>query len=179
MSDKNVKFIPFHAINEFMIPEYRFEVIREVLSTLSSASEKVKAQFNKFFKNAIQVPGFRNSGQAPTSLKIRPFITAFEKEPEIAGATLSRWVELKPDLRKQVFDLLTARSWEVLPDETDRTKLPGFLVTWPDGEDFEVLGKAFQEMYPEARAKSDDVSLMAVWLGGRLPYDTGKNDPND
>jgi hypothetical protein len=179
MSDNKIQFIPFHAINEFMLPEYRFEVIREVLLSLSSASEKIQAQFNKYFKNAVKVPGFRNSGQAPTSLKIRPFIAAFEKEPEIAGATLSRWVELRSELKNQVFDLLKSRNWEVLPADADRTKLPGFLIAWPDGEDFEVLGKAFQAMFPEVNAKSDDVSLMAVWLGGRLPYQAGKDDHID
>jgi hypothetical protein len=170
MDNKKVQFIPFQAINAFMLPDYRMNVIREVLSSLPSAPEKIQAQFSKYFKTLVQVPGFRNSSLAPLSLKIKPFISVFEKDPEVAGTSLSRWVDLHPELKQQVYDLLVARKWEILPPDADRTKLPGFLVTWPAGEDFDAINKGFQEMYPEVQVSANDVSLMAVWLAGRLPY---------
>ena len=175
MADKKVQFIPFHAINAFMLPDFRMEVVRLVLSSLPSASAKTQAEFNKYFKNLVHVPGFRNAIQAPLPLKTKPFISVFEKEPEVVGATLARWSDLKPELKNQIYDLLKARGWEVLPAEADRSRLPGFLVTWPAGEDFESLGKAFKEMYPDVQASTNDISLMAVWLAGRLPYQT-END---
>jgi lauroyl/myristoyl acyltransferase len=73
-------------------------------------------------------------------------------------------------LRENVYTLLQARGWEILPKDAERAKLPGFITVWPHGENFEVLNQAFKEMYPEATASSDDVSLMVVWIGGRLPY---------
>lgn len=172
MDNKKAQFIPFHAINAFMLPDYRLSVIRQVLSSLSTAPERTQAQFAKYFKGMVQVPGFRHSSQAPLSLKIKPFVSVFEKDPGVAGETVSRWAELKPELKQQVFDLLTSKGWELLPIDADRTKLPGFMVTWPSGEDFEGIYKGFKEMFPEDSTSSDDVSLMAVWLGGRLPYQT-------
>jgi hypothetical protein len=69
-----------------------------------------------------------------------------------------------------VYDLLVARGWELLPPEADRTVLPGFLTKWPKGETFEVLNEVFLKMYPGTQASDDDISLMVVWLSGRLPY---------
>ncbi|MFM8323136.1 MAG: hypothetical protein ACKOC5_19670, partial [Chloroflexota bacterium] len=57
------------------------------------------------------------------------------------------------------------------PPEADRTRLPGFGVTWPKNEDFELLNNAFTEKYPDADQTTDDVSLMAVWVSLRLPME--------
>jgi hypothetical protein len=176
MAEKKVQFIPFNAINAFMLPEFRMEVVRQVLASLPSASAATQARFTRFFKNLVRVPGFRNASQAPLPLKIKPFISVFEKEPEVAAATISLWVELKPELRNQVYEFLKSKGWEVLPPDVDRTHLPGFLVTWPPGEDFESLGKGFREIHPELEVSSDDISLMAVWLAGRLPYQTDHDE---
>jgi hypothetical protein len=69
-----------------------------------------------------------------------------------------------------VYDLLVSRDWKVLPPDADRTKIPGFLTRWPKGEDFDVLNKAYAEKYTESQASGDEVSLMVVWISGRLPY---------
>jgi hypothetical protein len=49
------------------------------------------------------------------------------------------------------------------------------MITWPKGEEFDVLNQAFQEMYPDQNFSSDDISLMVVWLSGRLPYQFEEN----
>ena len=77
-----------------------------------------------------------------------------------------------PTLRQQVYDLLVALEWEILPSEADRTKLPGFLPSWEAGQDFDFIYQKFQEKYPAEAASKNDVSLMTVWLSGRLPYQT-------
>jgi hypothetical protein len=105
------------------------------------------------------------------ALKVRPMASAFEKNPELVAAVISAWAESHNELRQMVYDLLKSRNWEILPPDTDRTKLPGFLTKWPRGEDFTTLNQAFGEMYPQNPTPSDDVSLMVVWLSGRLPYE--------
>jgi hypothetical protein len=126
-------------------------------------------------KKLIQVPGFRNSLQAPAPLKLKPTLSAFEKNPALTGAILSAWSASRPELRQKVYELLASRGWELLPPEADRTKLPGFLTTWPPNEDFQELNEAFTQANPDISTTSDDVSLMAVWISGRLPFE--KEEP--
>ncbi len=116
------------------------------------------------------VPGFRNSSAAPANLKIKPYISAFELHPEVSAFTIAVWTRSTSSLLEKVFDLLTERKWELLPKDADRTKLPGFLTAWPKEESFEAINKAFKEKYAEENYSEDDISLMAVWLSGRLPY---------
>jgi hypothetical protein len=176
MTDKKVEFLPFHALNEFMRPDYRLGVVRTALTALPTLPANLRSPIDKLIKQVVRVPGFRNGAQAPAPLKVAPMAAAFEKSPELVAAVLAAWAESLPDLRQKIYDLLKARNWEVLPPEADRTKLPGFLTHWPKGEDFEVLNKAFTELYPEANIATDDVSLMVVWIGGRLPYDAEEAD---
>ena len=94
----------------------------------------------------------------------------------MAAAILSAWAEAHTGLRSQTHELLAARGWEVLPPEADRTQLPGFVPTWPKDEDFEKLTVAFKEKYPDTEASDDDISLMIVWVSGRLPFQSPPED---
>ena len=177
--NKQARFLPFHAINEFMRTDFRAEVVRSALQALPSLPEDQRAQIDKLTRRVVKVPGFRNSTKAPASLRVKPTAEAFEKSAGLVAAILSAWSVAHPDLRAEVFDLLTERGWEILPAETDRTKLPGFLSRWPKGEDFETLTAAYAERYPESVASSDEVSLMVVWLSGRLPYELAGDDDEE
>jgi hypothetical protein len=176
MNDEIVQFLPFHALNDFMRPDFRLEVVRTTLNALSDLPENFRSPIDRLTKKVVHVPGFRNSVKAPTPLKVRPMAEAFEKSPDLVAAILSAWAEVHTVLRQQVYDLLIARGWEVLPPETDRTKLPGFLTRWPKGEDFDVLNAAFEEKYPETKSNNDEISLMIVWLSSRLPYHLAEDE---
>jgi hypothetical protein len=170
MSDEQVEFLPFHAINEFMTAEYRLQILRETLGALRELPPELRASIDRMTRQSVQVPGFRNSAKAPAPKKARAMVEVFEKDPLLVGDILSAWSHLHPRLRQQVHQLLSERGWDLLPEEADRTELPGFLLTWPKGEDFEVLNTAYAEAYPQEQAAENDVSLMVVWLSGRLPY---------
>jgi len=171
MDNKKASFLPFHAINQFMVPEYRLSVLQRVFGGFEKLPGPRKGALNGLVKRLVSVPGFRNSGVAPAPLKVKSSIGVFERNPEYTSQVIMAWSELNPELRQQVYDFLIARNWEILPADADRTKLPGFLTTWPKGEDFDVLDKAFLEAHPDKSASDDDVRLMVVWLSGRLPYD--------
>jgi hypothetical protein len=171
MNDKTLQFLPFHAINEFMRPDFRQSVVSTVLQNASNLTDGQRNSIIRLTKKHVTVPGFRNSASAPAAVRVKPTISSFEKNPEMASNILAGWAELNPALRQQVYDLLKSRNWELLPPEADRTKLPGFLTVWPENEDFEILNQAYQEMYPDGETDTDQISLMAVWLSGRLPYD--------
>jgi hypothetical protein len=189
---EKTEFLPFHAINEFMRPDFRLNVIRETLTGQSNLDEHCINELNQQIRKRVSVPGFRNSAKAPALIKVLPTSKAFEKYPELVAAVLSCWCEMHSELREQVYSLLKTRNWPLLPDsdgidtsslsidsikewpifpiKLNRTKLPGFFPHWPKGEDFDSLYKSFSERFPDSDASMDRVSLMVVWLSMRLPY---------
>ncbi|RPI79558.1 MAG: hypothetical protein EHM41_23770, partial [Chloroflexi bacterium] len=131
--EKTGELIPFHAINEFMRNDFRFEVVRSTLVGLNTLPENRRLPIERLTKKLVKVPGFRHSDKAPTAVRINPTVSAFEKNPDLVAAVLNAWAEIHAPLRQQVYDLLVERSWQVLPLEADRTKLPGFFIKWPKG----------------------------------------------
>jgi hypothetical protein len=172
MNDESTELIPFHALNEFMRPDYRLHVIRTVLSALPGLPEELRGPVDRNVKKYVRVQGFRSSDKAPARMKAVPTAEAFEKSPHLVGAILDAWAEVNSGLRQQVFDMLHERGWHLLPLQAKRTKLPGFFIQWPQSEDFEVLHQDFALRNPDSKASDDDISLMVVWLGMRLPYQT-------
>jgi hypothetical protein len=170
MDNKTTRFLPFHAINEFMRDDYRAIVVRSTLNALSTLPAEFRDPIDQLTKRNVQVPGFRISTKAPVALRLKPTIDAFIRQPQMAAAILLAWSEVHSGLRSQVHELLVSRGWEILPPETDRTRLPGFMPSWPKEEDFEKLIIAFKAHYLETDAVDDDISLMVVWISGRLPY---------
>ena len=179
MEDKKTQFLPFHAVNEFMRDDYRLEVIRTTLVALPTLPESHQKSINRLTRKLVKVPGFRNSAKAPAPLRAKSTTEPFEKSPKLTAAILSAWAEAHPRLRQQVHDMLSERGWDVLPPDADRTKLPGFMIIWPQGEDFETLNAAFAEIHSDDQASSDDISLMVVWISTRLPYQTEGEELDD
>ena len=177
MSEKNqVQFVQFHGIDQFMLPEYRQEVLLKVLGHLDELPPERKSKILNLVKRYVRLPGFRNSTLAPLALKVKGSGEAFEKRPDFVAQILMAWSELHLELRQQVYDLLVERKWELLPPDADRTKLPGFIAAWPKEENYDVLDAAFKEKYPESQVHEYDVRLMIVWMADRLPFDMDEDD---
>jgi len=194
---EKTEFLPFHAINEFMRPDFRLNVIRETLTAQARLDVPCVNDLNQQIRKRVTVPGFRNSDKAPALIKVLPTSKAFEKHPDLVVAVLSCWVEIQSELREQVFTLLKSRNWlmfseteglvagslsmktikewPIFPLNMDRAKLPGFFTHWPKGEDFETLYKNFSELFPDSTASIDKVSLMVVWISMRLPYQVDRD----
>lgn len=169
MDDKQIEYYPFNAINEFMLPEYRQSIIAAVLRDLEKLPGARRAAVNNLIKRSVQVPGFRNSSQAPLGVKVRGAVSTFEKLDQFTAQILQGWSELHPQLRQEVYDLMVSRGMETLPVDADRSKLPGFMTTWPKGATYEALDEAYKAEHPESMAHEYDVRLMIVWIGNRLP----------
>ena len=200
MTENQVEFLPFHAINEFMRDDFRLAVIRSAFGALGSLPESQRLTLNRLTGKLVKIPGFRHSDKAPALVRAIPTVKAFEKSPELVAAILNAWAEAHSSLRMQVYEILVGRGWKtfsaemlspanlpslksekdwgILPVEADRTKLPGFLAFWPKGESFESLYQSFSEKFPETQASLDEISLMAVWLALRLPYQIVDQDGN-
>jgi hypothetical protein len=192
MMTENTEFLPFHAINEYMRPDFRLTVIRNTFTYQPNLPEQLSNELNEKVKKRVTVPGFRSSDKAPALMKVLPTSKAFEKNPDLVAIILACWAESQAELRDQVYQLLKSQNWKMLtlteglnlenlsnellkewpifPIKFNRTKLPGFFTHWPIGEDFDVLYNKFSELFPKAEASIDKVSLMIVWLSMRLPY---------
>ncbi len=169
--DKKVSFLPFHAINEYMLDDYRQLVIQSVLGKFSQLSEERQRKINSLVKQLVKVQGFRNSALAPLPLKINGCINAFSKSQVFVANVISAWADINHEDRQIVYDFLIDRHWKLLPIDADRSILPGFMIEWPKEDSFEVLIQAFRDANPEISISDDDISLMVVWLSNRLPYD--------
>lgn len=170
VNDKKAEFIPFNAINEFMRDDFRLAILQEVFTNLDK-SEKERAQrINRLFARGVQVPGFRNSSQAPAGVKIRQSVSLFEKSPEFAALIVNTWSDLHSPLKETTWQLLEKRNWKPLPLEVDRTLLPGFMLDWPKEDTFDSFVQAYREIAPDSTESDDNISLMVVWIGNKLPY---------
>jgi hypothetical protein len=167
----SVSFVPFNGINQFMLPDYRRQVLQTVFGHLDQLPPEQKSRMGTLMRRFLQLPGFRNPTLAPLGVKVRGAVAPFEKSADFASAILAGWAELHPELMSQVYHLLKDRGWELLPLDADRTKVPGFLTRWPAEETYEVLNQTYLEQFPQSRASEDDVRLMAVWISGRLPFE--------
>jgi hypothetical protein len=177
MTEKEAAMIPFHALNEFMRPDFRMSVVRSTLNALPDLPDEYRIAIDKLVKKTVRIPGFRNSGKAPTALKAGPLVQTFEKNPQMVAAVLTAWAEINAPLRQQIYDMLERRGWDLLPLQAERKKLPGFFTKWPKEESFESLTQTYTELYPESEYDSDQVSLMIVWVSVRLPYELVEESP--
>lgn len=171
MSEKNkVEYLPFHAVNEFMRDDYRLNILQEVLSSLDQCKGIQKQIIMRLFSKGVQISGFRNSSQAPLPIRIKNSVSLFERSAEFSATIMECWSNLHPDLKAKMFTLLSERGWNPQPVSVDRSLLPGFMTDWPGSDTFEVLIQSIKEAGPELKESEDDISLMAVWVGNRLPY---------
>ncbi|NSW52006.1 MAG: hypothetical protein HPY85_05840 [Anaerolineae bacterium] len=169
---KQAQFLPWSAINAFMLPDFQLEVLSDVLGHYELLTSEQRSSLNQMIKKGVKVNGFRNAIQAPLMIRARGSVELFEKNAHFAYLVLSSWCSLYPALREAIHQFLTERGWLLLPHDTDRSVIPGFLTQWPKEDEFEVLTPAFRERFPEMTEVSDNqISLMEVWLSGRLPYE--------
>lgn len=173
---ETAEFLPFNAINQFMLSDFRQKVLHSVLSNLDQLPPSQKTSLAGMVRRYFQVPGFRNPLAAPLPIKVKAAVSPFEKNAGFTAQVLAGWAELHSDLLQQVYHLLKDREWEVLPLDADRTKIPGFLTRWPKQETYEILNQAYSEKYPGSGASEDEVRLMVVWVSGRLPFDMVEKD---
>jgi len=59
MTESKIAYLPFSAINEFMLPEFRQQVMTDVLNQLEKLPASRRSAINSAFKQKIQLVGFR------------------------------------------------------------------------------------------------------------------------
>lgn len=164
------KYLPFHAVNEFMRDDYRLTILQEVMNDQGSNSAELRQRIGRMVSKGVKIPGFRNSNLAPAGMKVKNSTTLFERSPEFAAAIMEAWSNLHLDLKSKMAELLAARNWTIPPVNEDHSHLTGFRLDWPKEDTFDVLIEALRTESPDLQESDDNISLMAVWIGNRLPY---------
>jgi len=171
MSDeKKIEYIPFNAVNEFMREDFRLLVLQEVFNKLELCTSMQRQLILRLFSKGVQISGFRNSGLAPLPIKIKNSTTLFERSAEFAGTIMECWSNLHGELKETMLPILSERGWNPPPIALDRSRLPGFQIVWPKTDTFDSLIKSIHDSQPNLQESDDNISLMAVWVGNRLPY---------
>jgi hypothetical protein len=171
-----VVYLPFHAVNQFMRDDYRLTIIHEVFGSLDQCTSSQRQVITRLFTKGVTIQGFRNSSQAPLPIRIKHSPALFEKSAEFAATIMECWSNLHPELKTATYQLLSERSWNPQPVELDRSLLPGFLTDWPKSDTFEVLMDLVHKAKPQLEESDDNISLMVVWVGNRLPYNLYSDD---
>lgn len=169
--EKVAEYLPFHAINEFMRDDYRLSVIHEVLTHFEELSGEQRKEISQEITRQVKIAGFRNSNLAPAAIKAKNSVSLFQKSAKFSAVVVGAWSGLHPELATAVWQVLSEHGWEPQPVELNRAKLPGYQVKWPKKDTFEVLQQEARKTNSTLTETDDDISLMVVWLGNRLPYD--------
>lgn len=162
-------YLPFHAVNEFMRDDFRLVIIQDVLSHLDHCKVESRSKLIKLINKSIHVPGFRNSSQAPLGIKVKNSQGVFTKSTEFAAAVMECWSQIHIELRKKIYDLLIDTGWKIPGESENRAELPGFQLDWPEEQNFDFFIQAIRQNYSEIQESDDEISLMVVWVGNRLP----------
>ena len=161
--------LPLISLNVFLLPDFRREILTTVLNQKDDLSPEIKQELRQAIKEFVKISGFRNPLAAPQALQVRAMESPFEKESRFVKAILSSWADLKLDLGAKVQSVLPELGFEpndqapLYPDPEN-----AFAVGWPEDLSFEKLADLVKQK-TETDASSNEISLMTVWLTGRLP----------
>jgi len=161
--------LPLISLNVFLLPDFRREILTTVLNQKDNLSPEIKQEFRQAIKEFVKISGFRNPLAAPQALQVRAMESPFEKESRFVKAILSSWADINSDLQAKVQAVLPELGFEpndqapLYPDPEN-----AFAVGWPEDLSFEKLADLVKQK-TETDASSNEISLMTVWLTGRLP----------
>ena len=161
--------LPLISLNVFLLPDFRREILTTVLDQKDNLSPEIKQEFRQAIKEFVKISGFRNPLAAPQALQVRAMESPFEKESRFVKAILSSWADINSDLQAKVQAVLPELGFEpndqapLYPDPEN-----AFAVGWPEDLSFEKLADLVKQK-TETDASSNEISLMTVWLTGRLP----------
>jgi hypothetical protein len=157
------------SLNVFLLPDFRREILSTVLNEKDTLSPENKRELTQVMREFVKISGFRNPLAAPQALQVRAMESPFEKESRFVKAILSSWVDINSDLQTDIQSVIPDLGFE-LNDQAPLYPDPenAFALGWPEDLSFEKLADLVKQK-TEIDASSDAISLMTVWLTGRLP----------
>ncbi len=158
-------YSPFLVLNFVMPRRYREKVVQEVLEHYKQVAPKAKNRLESALSDHITIKGFRpgKTGKAPLSRLKSPVIQATESSNSVLGAILNVWLELRKDLRNNIYNFLIDRGDSV----SEIQELgQGFTDHWTP-EEMQGVYEEFQTHNSEF--DGNDVRLMLCCLTSKAP----------
>jgi hypothetical protein len=161
---------PMIALNIYLLPGFRQEILDEVLSGLSSLPEEDRREVMSSVRENVKISGFRNPFSAPKAVLMRRMEAVFFKQSRFAKSMLKAWAAGQEPLQnpvKAVIDTLNFQPNPQAPDYPDPEN--AFLTGWPEKTSYQKIADLIRAQEPSLNASTDTLALMTVWLSGCLP----------
>ena len=160
---------PLLALNLYLEPQFRKEVIQDLLGNLSGLETDQRAKLIEKFKETVHVGGFRNPLQAPMALQVREAEKVFEKDSYFLAAFLGAWRSLYASEASLLIDTWKKLGFSEADEGADPEK--AFTDGWPEGLNYGKLEEKLRQANPNTILSGDQLALLTILSTGQLPGD--------
>ena len=168
----------FHAINVFIEPWFREEIIENVLEDFSKYTEESRKELAETLKNDVKVSGFRKTLTAPKRLLIREAAKVFESNPFFVAVVLNCWMQLYSQNDKTFVSSLKELGFEVPAEMLSYADpINAFDQGWPEGLDYAKLIETVRKTDDKLEMSDDQIVFYSILRTGCLPSE--KEAEND
>lgn len=165
----NNEYLPYKTINVFIERDHLQKILESILQNIKTLPKDDQISFGNFFREHVEIFGFRNPMRAPLPLQINAFVRAFEDKDEVIPFTLSTWTKINENFSKIVKEWLNSKGWKELRFEKKFDETEGFTRDWPENLTFENLKEEFNKVQKDLEYEDNDLMLMIMWISGKLP----------
>ena len=168
---------PLHAINVFIEPWFREEIVENVLADFSVYSDESRKELVETLKSEVKVSGFRNPLTAPRRLLVREADKLFETDPRFVKVVLAAWVQLYEKNNKAIDKVLKSLKFD-LPDTMPVYEDPinAFDKGWPGDLDYAAVVEAMRSEGEITEMTDDQIALFTILRTGFLPGERGEEE---
>ena len=161
---------PMGALNVYLTPEFRKQVLSDVLEQKDALNPETRKQLFSILKDKLKISGFRSFINAPKGLTIRAMEGLFEKDSSFISSVLVSWAELAEAKTNTVNALLESLGFKLrTTDEAYADPDNSFSDGWPVGVTYESLFSKAIEHDKAFPLSSDELALLTIWKTGTLP----------
>lgn len=165
---------PMVALNVYLTPEFRRQILSEVLEQKDALNPETHTKLFSFLKDKLKVPGFRSPLNAPKALTIRAMEGLFEKDSHFIASILMSWTELLQSKTSKLDALLQSLGFSVRGTDEDYTDHENsFMVGWPVDVSYDTLYSKAIAQVNALDLSSDELALVTIWKTGALPGEFG------
>ncbi len=169
---------PMIALNVYLLPEFRQEILDGVVSGLSALPDDVRRDVMSAVRDEVKISGFRNPFSAPKAVLIRRMESVFLKQSRFIKAMLMAWVALQKPADAVVRAVIESLPFQTNPEAINYPDPENaFLIGWPEQMGYQKLSDLVRAQDAAINASTDTIALLTVWLSGCLPDPISAGEP--
>ena len=169
---------PMIALNVYLLPEFRQEVLSKVISGLPGLPDEIRQEVLSAVREEVKISGFRNPFGSPHAVLIRGMESVFVKKSRFVRTILKAWASLQQPSAaalRAVIPPLGFQANDQLPDYPDPEN--ALILGWPEGLNYQKLADLALAQDSNLAASADTLALLTVWLTGCLPNPSPAGEP--